>query len=222
MSSVYPNIKPTGILQKDEVDFWCMVFRALKALCDKLDADDLAGLDDDYWDTIGALISFAISDSKGNTFRKQSDLSSSMYDFFMVSQTGITDQQRVLLLYTFWNCWETLCEKMDADALTLADYEAYSFTAVCTHKVKDQRGNSSGRGTVFTFSSNSVPRRQYVDALYQVAKAFYAICYGDGATYGLDNDGGANLDTDYTSSIYTTYFTLMIENSEGDQIGASR
>jgi len=222
MGNVHANIKPNRMDQRDEVDAICMAFRALQALCAKLDDDGDVPLNTYEANVITNKINLSVTDSKGNRFSSgATPNSTTIGPHVVISPTGITPEARVWAGYYFWEALETLAEQLDTDTLGFSNYEATAFTAICRHSWRNNRGVSSGRGTTYYFGpAASGDNYHYINDLYDRFAAIYALCH-DGTTTGLDGDGNITA-TDFESTVYTGYLTLMVEDSAGSQIGASR
>lgn len=213
MGNVNPNIKPTGLKYKDEVDLWYMIVSSLAGICAKLDAD--AGVTDTTYlaNCYTAIINTVIRDSKDNLTGQLV----AEENFYNVSPSGITDAARLQLLYNTFNALETLCEQLDLDAgVTDTTHEALCYTAILLHMVEDTKGNILGNGNSFYFRPGGIfNQKEYVDCLYNIVNALETL------TEQLDAGGGVT-DTDYEALWFTATILLMIEDSKGNQIGVSR
>ena len=145
MGNIHPDIKPGGMSQKDLVDLMYMIVSSIKGICAKLDDD--GGVADTNYEALcyTALLSFIITDSKGNRTGAHATESSTIPAGRIISPVGIGDAELADLLYQITNMWETMCEKLDADGtVNDTDYEANCFTATWLFRVEDSKGNLLG------------------------------------------------------------------------------
>lgn len=204
-------VRATGFTRMQEVELWYALHKSLQVLCAQLDAD--GGVTDTDYEALcwTAIINCKISNSQGNTVGvKSSDLG-----FYTLAPTGLPSDARHWLMYNFVNAWETLCEKLDADAgITDTDYEANCYTATLPYVVKDPKGVTDlGNGTVFYFGQGGMSSRKYlIEWFYGALNSLETL------TEQLDADGGVT-DTDYEANTYTAYCTVRVENSAGSVIG---
>jgi len=218
--SGYPSIRPNALSQADHVDALYMAFSSLYGICLKLDNDGgpLTTYVANCWT---ALINVIIEDTKGNRTGQGISESSTIVHTHIITPTGRDEAALMAAYFQFWNAFETLTEQLDADGLTFSNYEAKAFTAVCLHLFKNEKDNTVGNGTSFTFRPGGVaPQDKTVDNLYNMFNAIYVLCT-DGTTQGLDGDATVN-DTNYAALWYTANLLLQIENSVGSTIGVSR
>jgi hypothetical protein len=203
-------IKPTGITRGQEIDLLYGLHKSLYTICAQLD-DDSGVTDTDYEELCwAAIINCAMENSQGNAFR---NFVSAEY-FRDIRPNGMDVMTRHLLMYNFTNAFETLCEKLDADAgVTDETYEANCFTAKFLHMIRDPRGVTDlGNGSYY-FSPSAGNTSEYIEWLYNTVDALETLAEQ------LDADGTVN-DTDYEANSFTTYITLTVENRAGSTVGA--
>lgn len=207
------DIKPNGLRQKDLVDLLYMIVTSFRGIAAKLDADALI-TDTNYRATIDAVMNVTIEDSKGNRVSVVNSESSTLPPVIMISPTGFNRARWADLLYMLVDAWETLCEKIDADANppTSVDYEADAYTAIYTFLVENSKGNTLGNGTTFTFRLGAFPQKEVVDTLYKILDGIETFCEQ------ADTDASPQ-DTNYEALWYTNNITLTVENSQAARIG---
>lgn len=221
MSNIFANIKPGGLSQKDLVDALYMAFAALYGICAKLDADATAATTTHLALCWTALINVKIEDSKGNVTGQGIAESSTIEPTHIITPRGLSDAALNAALYQWHNAWETLCEQLDTDALTLSNYEAYAWTATVLQKFENIKGNTVGNGSAYTFRPKGMGnQKELVECLYSMFNSIKTLTHNS-TTYGLDGDGTVT-DTDYEALWYTAACTLLIENGAGSRIGVSR
>jgi len=211
MASVYPDIKPTGLSQKDLVNLLYMLVSSIKGICVKLDSD--GGVTDENYEALcyTALFNTVIEDTRGNKTGRYS----AEQNFYTISPYGKSSNAEIELAYQIYNSLETLTEKLDADG-TVNDetYEANVYTAKCLKMVLNQRGDTLGNGKAFWFNPGSGlgPQREVVDWLYDLVDAIETL------TEQLDADSGVTDDT-YESLWFTANILMRVENSQGNTVG---
>lgn len=214
MASIFPDIRPAGLGQRELADVICQLLRSLNGICAKLDADG-GVTDTDYQaNCVTALINLSATDSIGNRFSNGATASSSLEDHHIISPTGISDPALLAFLYQYTNAFETMCEQLDADGtVSGTTFEANCYTAKFLHLVENQFGNTLGNGTSFKFRAGGVmPQRELVEWLYNAVDAIETL------TEQLDADGGVT-DTNYESLWFTAIILHRIENGAGSTVG---
>jgi len=211
MANIHPDIKPSGMTMKREVDLWYQLIEGFRTLCLQLDGD--AQVNDDTHTALcyTAIINSVVHDSKGNRTGQQVKEE----NFYEVGPTGLTDAARLQLLYNYFNAWETLCEQFDANAggITGTNFEALCYTALLLHKVEDTKGNILGNGTTFYFRPGGVMnQKELIECYYNMVNAFNTL------TLKLDADGTVT-DITYKALCYTAIILTRIENAAGSVIG---
>jgi hypothetical protein len=205
------KVNARSLQRSQEVEIWYALYKSLDVLCNKLD-DDTGVTDTDYGAlVVDAILNAKITNSQGNV---AGYLQAAVEGSAIVSPRGLTDAQRHWMMYNYVNAWETLCEKLDADAgITDTNYEALWYTATFLHVVKDPKGVTDlGNGTVFYFTAGHCDRERLIEWLYN------AVASLEGLTTKLDSDGGIT-DTDYEELTYETYCNVQIENEAGSIAG---
>lgn len=217
MGNIHADIKPNGLNQRELVNAFCMIARAIQGICQKLDDDSGVTLTTYEANVVTALINFSIMDSQGNRFSNGADASSTLEDHVIVEPTGISDDAALAMMYQITNAFETLCEQLDDDSLTLSTYEANCYTAKFLHIVENKRGNALGNGTAYYFRPGGpMNRDELVDWLYNVFDAIETL------TEQLDSVAEATVnDTDYEATWFTAVCLMIIENSQGNTVGNS-
>lgn len=220
MASTFANIKPTGLTKKDLVDALYMIVSSIAGICAKLDADGPGSTF--VANCCTAIFNCVIEDSKGNVARYAIAETSAIEPTHIISPGKITDAAMNALMYQIFNSLETLTEQCDTEAFTLNNYEATAYTATMTQIIENSKGNQLGNGTRFYFRPGGMlgNQKEIVEFLYNCFYSIYLLTH-DGTSTGLDADGTLT-DTDYNALWYTATLTLMIENSQGSQIGISR
>ena len=215
MAKINADIKHTGLQQRDLIDLLYMIVSSIQGICAKLDADANV-TDTDYESScVTDLFNCVISDCRGNSINLAQDESSTLPPTFIIGPWGIGTKEMVELLYMIFNSWETLTEKMDADAnpLTTTTYEADTYTAKFTKMVTNSKGNTLGNGNSYWFNPGGVLNNQHlVDILYSIVDAIETLCEQ------ADTDAAPN-DSDYESLWFTNNITLTVENSAGSRVG---
>jgi len=220
MGNIYPNIKPTGLTNKDLVDALYMIVQALYTLCAKIDADASAGATTHLANAWTAIFNLKITDSKGNVTGQGIAESSSVMPTYIIDAGKIDDKSLNAALYQITRSIYVLTTQLDTEAVSFTNYEATAYTAVMVQRIEDQKGNLTGYGTDFTFKPGGMfNQKQLVEFLYNAFYALYLITHA-GTTKGLDSDGYT--DTTYEALCYTAICTLMIENGAGNRVGVSR
>jgi len=211
MANIFPNIKPNGINQKDEVDLLYMIVSSLEGICAKLDLD--SGVPSDTYEAnCSDLITTKITDKADNI----AGTPTGARDEMAISVQGMSDKAWVECMYQIYNCIETLCEQLDRDSLTQTDFEANCYTAKILHMITNGKGNTLGNGNTFWFKPAG-PRelKQVVDNYYNILDALETL------TEQLDGDGTVN-NTNYEALWFTATILLRVQDSKGNGIGVSR
>lgn len=214
------DIKPSGLVTADLVDVLYMWWAALKGICAKLDDD--ATVPSATYEALNytAIFNGYLEDTRGNS--TQNAVTAKVDRFYIITPQGFTKEGLLECFYDMLDAMETLSEQLNADSLTFTNYEATAYTAVCTQKVMNKRGDSLGNGTTtHIFSPGGVwDEAQIVEFLFNAVE-FIHLLTGNGTTYGLDGDGTVT-DTDYEALWYTAAIVRVIENSAGSTIGNAR
>lgn len=213
-AKICADIKPTGWRQRDLVDLLYMIVTSIRGIAAKLDAEAASITDTDYLAQVDAVMNLIIEDSRGNRVQVFNTETSTLPPVIRISPTGFDRARFTDLLYMLFDAWETLCEKLDADAAppTSVDYEADTYTALYTYIVENSKGRSLGNGTTFYFRGGAMPQKETVDCLYAILRGIELFCEQ------ADTDAGP-AGTDYESLWYTNNITLTVENSAGARIG---
>lgn len=207
---VQRKIRPTGMNQKELVDLLYMILYSIQGICAKLDDDGGVPLTTYEANCFTAIFNCAITTSTGDFISNQ--VSTKSRFFTNVAPYGIKDSALVEILYDILDSLETLTEQLDADTLTGSNFEALCYTALISHKVRNQRGNTVGVGS-YTFNPNGVMnQRQLIDFLYEILNCLETL------TEKLDLDGTVT-DTNYEALWYTATCTILVENSKGSVLG---
>lgn len=212
MGNIMPDIKPSGMTMKREVDLWYQLFKSLWTICDKLDDDATVPLTTYEANVWTAIFNASITDSKGsniNNLVKEEN-------FYTIMPTGITDAARLQLIYQFMNMLETLTEQLDTDGITTSTYEALCYTAIMLHKVEDTKGNILGNGATFYFRPGGVMnQKELVEWFYNAVNAIETL------TEKLDTDAVTTppTDTDYEALAFTAIILTLVENAAGSTVG---
>jgi len=212
MAKIIADIKARGINQGHLVDIFYEIVTSIQGICAKLDAG--GGVTDTDFEQLCVtdLFSVVIDDTRGSHLNLGNTESSSLVETFLVSPKGMGRAEINELMYQVTNSWETMCEKLDADAgVTDTNYEALWFTATFLHLVKSQRSDTAlGNGVVVTFAKGAVPNLELVDWLFNVLTSI------TGLAIKLDADV---TDSDHNSLWFTDNITLTVENSAGSRVG---
>ena len=221
MVAINPDIKPTGMQQRDFVDALYMLTSSLEGICAKLDADGGVPLTTYTANCITAIFNCSIKDSRGNSFRNGQSGSSTIEGFHSITPNGIGDAALNAWMYQFFNSLETLTEQLDADGLTFNNYEATAYTATMTQRVENGKGNTLGNGTTtYKFKPNGMWNvGQLVEFLYNAINSINLLCTNNTST-GLDGDGTVT-DTNYAALWYTANILMRVENGAGNTVGNS-
>ena len=205
----YPDIKPTGLSMKHEVDLWYQLFNSFFTLVTQLDGDGQVNDATHVALCWTALMNGVIRDSKGNRIGQQA----AEENFYEIAPTGITDAARLQLLYNYFNMWETLCEQLDNNAGGVAgtDYEELCFTDIFLHNVENTKGNTLGNGVVFYFRPGGLDKTELVECYFNMVNGLSIF------TTKLDADGTVT-DTTYVALCFTATLLTRIENGASSQI----
>ena len=204
------KIRPTGMNQKELVDLLYMILNSIKGICTKLDADGGVPLTTYLANCYTAIFNCAILTSTGDYLTNT--VSTKLRYFQSIGPQGIKDAALVEILYQILDSLETLTEQLDTDTLTGSNFEALCYTALISHKVKNQVGSIVGVGS-YTFNPNGVMnQRQLIDLLYEVLNCLKTL------TEKLDLDGTVT-DINYEALWYTATCTILVENSKGSVLG---
>lgn len=132
------RITPIGISDNALLTLMYQVHDAWETLCEKLDADDLAGIDTNYEALCyTALFLHMVENQQGSTLGN-----GNTYTF---RPGGVrNDEELIEWLYNCFDAIETLTEKADLDAMTDADYEALWYTANCVLMIENKKGSKIG------------------------------------------------------------------------------
>ena len=211
MASIYPDIKPTGLSQKDLVNLLYMIVSSIKGICTKLDDD--GGVTDETYEAncYTAIFNTIIEDTRGNKTGQYL----AEKNFKKISPYGESADGLIELAYQIYDSLETLTEQLDADGtVNDTDYEANVYTAKCLKMVTNQQGNTLGNGKAFWFNPGSGlgPQRELVDWLYDLVDAIETL------TEQLDSDSGVT-DTNYEALWFTANILMRVENSQGNTVG---
>lgn len=213
MGNIFSNIKPGGMLQKDEVDLLYMIVSSIAGICAKLDSD--GGITDTDYTALcyTAILLTKIIDHAGNVTGAPTGARGEK----TISLNGMTADAWNELMYQIYNAWETLTEKLDLDAgITDTDYEANCYTAKFLHMVKNKKGSILGNGNTYYF--NPVGRgseQEIINNYYNILDALETL------TEQLDADGGIT-DTNYEALWFTATILLRVKDSKDNGIGVSR
>lgn len=215
MANIEAQIKPTGMSQRSLVDLLYMTVNSIYGLCAKLDSD--AGVPSATYvaNVYTAIFNGSISDGKGNNINNQ--VSTAVDRYFMITPTGLDNKALLECLYQIFDMIETLTEQLDGDSLTDTNYEALVYTAYFLWIIENCKGSQLGNGTAYYFRNASENRKELVNLLYAIVKAWDVLCAK------LDDDGTVT-DTDYEALCYTgstgTYgIKLRVQDSAGNVIG---
>jgi hypothetical protein len=218
MGNIYPNIKPNGITQKDEVDLIYMILNSIQGACQTLDADDGVTLTTYEANCVTALFNLVVEDSKGNYINLEATETSSLEATHIINPTGISAAARIAFLYQLYNCMETLTEQLDSAGEVLLDdsnYESTCYTGKMLHRVENPKGGTIlGVATGFTFRPGGhFHEGEYVDALYEFLDGWTTLLQK------IDTDTG---DTTLNATYFTATILLKVENTKGSTLGVSR
>lgn len=219
---MFTNIRPAGLIHGDLVDAHYLIVAAIKGLCTKLDADGTIPSAVYVANCYTAIFNTIITDTKGRRTGQGIADSSSIAPTRIIGPGRMDDASLNALMFQIYNSLETLTELLDSQALTFNNYEATSYTAVMTQRIKDMFGNILGVGTTnFMFSPGGMLENQkyMVEFLYNCFKSIQLITT-DNTSTGLDGDGTLT-DTDYAELWYDT-LDIRIENGVGNTVGAAR
>lgn len=214
MSDKHADIRPTGLSQKNLVDFLYGVVASFAGITAKMDDDTGASLALDTYEAncYTAMFNTIIYDSKGNRTGVAQAESSTITPTQIISPTGCSPAALVDLLYQIFNAMETLTEQMDSEALS--GYETACYTNIFTANVTNTKGNTLGNGTAFYFTPQGpAPTRELVDLLYKMADGWETLCEA------LDAEGAGVTDDDYESLWFTATYTTLVMNKEGKILG---
>jgi hypothetical protein len=218
MAKICADIRPNALSQKDLVDIFFKFLYILQGICQKLDDDGGVPLTTYEANCITALINASVDNSTGGHINLAKAETSTLEPTAVVKPTGIGNPELISLMYQITNAFETLCEQLDADALTLSTYEANCYTAKFLHMVENLRGNTLGNsggmgdGSAYYFRLGAMNQRELVDWLYNTVDAIETL------TEQLDGDGTVT-DTDYEAIWFTALMTLTVENSKDQRVG---
>ena len=130
-------INPYGIGDNARIELLYQILNSLETLTEQLDTDVLT---DSNYEALcyTAKILYLVENKTGNTLGN-----GTAYTFHA---GGVFNQREyVELLYQIVDAWETLLEKLDADATpTDTDYEALWFTATILLRIENGAGNAVG------------------------------------------------------------------------------
>lgn len=209
MANIHPDIRPGALATKDLVNAMYMITASIAGICAKLDADDTVNDATYLANCYTALYSTIIEDGRGNRTGVVADATRAK----VVMHNAVDTAALIEWLYQTFNAIETLTEQLDADSgVTGTDYEANCYTALLTHMVTNQTGNTLGNGNTFYFNPGGAPERELVDCLYNLFNCIETL------TEQLDADGGVT-DTDYEALWFTAVCLMRIEDSKGNVVG---
>lgn len=147
-------ISPAGLSATALNEVLYQIVNAFETLCEQIDKDNIT--DTDYEDLCyEAIISpYQFEDKKGNIIGQDNTLGTFLggtpYHLYKFGPSGVPDDRHLIdFLYDYMNAWETLCEKLDADAVTAApptdqDYEELCYEAIFVLMVENSEGNMLG------------------------------------------------------------------------------
>ena len=215
MGNIYPNIKPGGLTQKDEIDLIYMILYSIQLACQTLDADDGVALTTFEANCVTALFNLVVEDSKANYLNLAATASSTLENTHLIGPTGISAAARLAFLYQLYNCMETLTEQLDGDAtLSDTDYEELCYEAIMLHMVENEKGNILGNDNAFYFRPGGhMQETEYINALYEFLLGWTTLMQQ------IDTDTG---DTTLNADCFTATVLLRLEDTKGNQIGVSR
>ena len=210
MANIHPDIKPSGISQRDLVRLLRYFFASLEGVAAKLDLDDNA--DNTYAAALNALHSVIITDDLGNYYHNVAAESSSVAPVAVIGPKGVSDAQLMDILYQLHFVLFTMVTQADADDLTTATYVALIWTAIIAHRFVNRFGTATGLGTAYYFRPGGVTdHKQLVEALFNYLTAWATF------TAKLDTDAKP-AGADY-ASLWSDTILLRIENGAGSFVG---
>ncbi len=212
MAAINADIKPTGLNQEELADLVYDLTAALQGLAVKLDADD--GSVSTYESgAITAIFNCMLEDCQGNQLNLAGTESSTVGPFYSLGPTGITDEALREWMYQWVASLYQMCSTLDGSGgVAATTFTANCYTAIMTDRIINRRGQSTGSGTSFTFTSVDRKGGKLVDWLYDAVDAVETL--GE----QLDTDGTLT-DTDYEALWFIAQIPLTVENSKGQRVG---
>ena len=135
-----------------------------------------------------------------------------------IKPNGLSQRNLVDLLFQIIYSLKGIAAKMDDDGgVTLTTYEANAYTAIFNGSITDSKGNmlinavSTAPDRFFIITPTGIDDKSLNECLYQIFDMMETL------TEQCDTDSLTG--SDFESLCYTAYFTYIIENCKGSQLG---
>lgn len=230
MANIHPEIKPNAVMDKYLIDLMYMLQQSVYGLCLKLDAEGTGNTN------YVALCYTAIFREQVWDYRGNKTQNVSVCDYIVMPSGGLPAGALCQWLYDYANAFETLTEKLDADAGITDDndYESLCYHAILLpYQFEDKTGtiignDSSSGGFSTSPDSGAAPwlltkigpigkpnDRILCDLCYDMINAWETLCEK------IDADGAAAppAATNYEALWYTATVLMKVENSSGSLLG---